>query len=127
MNYEAALWTPVPFEYSPSIATLLALLSAYPSINDLSFDLRPFIVVKLALILTEFAPKNYQSSSVSRSTQHISILPWYLSLHQLAWTLGVPYYYQVDYIGFPMNTNSKELMSRQVEDSYRFILVTKFI
>ena len=89
MNYEAALWTPIPFEYSPSIATLLVLLSTCPSMTDLSFDLRPFIVVNLALTLTALAPKNYQSSSVSRSTQHIAILPRYHRFHQLAWALGV--------------------------------------
>lgn len=70
MNYEAAPWTPVPFEYSPSIATLLVLLSTYSPLGNLSFAFRPPKLVNLALALTALIPKNYQPSPVSKCWRH---------------------------------------------------------
>ena len=80
MNYEAALWTPVPFEYSPSIATLLVLLSTYSPLGNLSFAFRLPKLVNSALTLTALVPKDYQSSPVSKCWRHAHNLCAYFSI-----------------------------------------------
>lgn len=56
MDYEVYVWTFVPFEYDPFIATLFTLLSAHFIYSYLSFDLRYSYTIQSALTFAMFVP-----------------------------------------------------------------------